>query len=242
MASDQSITSRHDHSVTDRTPVHIGLPFAPRAPLRAALAELIFRAGFRNLPVRVILPDGQRWGGGGADTPVMYLARPAEFFRRIGTDANIGLGEAYQAGDWRSPDLVDLLTVLADRLATAIPPWAQTLRLQLQRRRRHPHANTIAVARRNAAAHYDLFNETLIRVRRSVGSGLGACVPRIISLTRRYAGRPLYEGNHGHLCSHDAQPSPDSQRGGRCAAPSELLATAHARSAPLPGTTKISAR
>jgi hypothetical protein len=53
----------------------------------------------------------------------MYLARPAEFFRRIGTDANIGLGEAYQAGDWRSPDLVDLLTVLADRLATAIPPW-----------------------------------------------------------------------------------------------------------------------
>jgi len=182
--------------------------------------------------VRVILPDGQRWGGGGADTPVMYLARPAEFFRRIGTDANIGLGEAYQAGDCRSPDLVDLLTVLADRLATAIPPWAQTLRLQLQRRRRHPHANTIAVARRNAAAHYDLSNETLIGVRRSVGSGLGACVPRIISLTRRYAGRPLYEGDHGHLCSHDAQPSPDSQRGGRCAAPSELLATAHARWSP----------
>jgi hypothetical protein len=60
MARDQGITSRHDHSVTDRTPVHIGLPFAPRAPLRAALAELIFRAGFRNLPVRVILPDGQR--------------------------------------------------------------------------------------------------------------------------------------------------------------------------------------
>jgi len=116
MASDQGITSRHDHSVTDRTPDHIGLPFAPRVPLRAALAELIFRAGFRTLPVRVILPDGQRWGGGGADTPVMYLARPAEFFRRIGTDANIGLGEAYQAGDWVSPDLVDLLTVSADRL------------------------------------------------------------------------------------------------------------------------------
>jgi len=103
MASDQGITSRHDHSVTDRTPVHIGLPFAPRAPLRAALAELIFRAGFRNLPVRVILPDGQRWGGGGADTPVMYLARPAEFFRRIGTDANVGLGEAYQAGTGAAP-------------------------------------------------------------------------------------------------------------------------------------------
>jgi len=105
-----------------------------------------------------MLPDGQRWGAGGTDTPVMYLARPTEFFRRIATDANIGLGEAYQAGDWHSPDLADLLTVFADRLATAIPPWAQTLRLRTQRLHRHPQANTIAAARRNAAAHYDLSN------------------------------------------------------------------------------------
>jgi cyclopropane-fatty-acyl-phospholipid synthase len=89
----------------------------------------------------------------------MHLARPTEFFRRIGTDANIGLGEAYQAGDWHSPDLADLLTVFANRLATAVPPWAQTLRLRTQRLRSHPQANTIAAARRNAAAHYDLSNE-----------------------------------------------------------------------------------
>ena len=165
MASDQVVTSRRDHPVTDqpaatyRTPVHIGPSFAPRAPLRAALTQFIFRAGVRKLPVRVMLPGGRSWGGGGPDTPVMYLARPAEFFRRIATDANIGLGEAYQAGDWHSPDLADLLTVFANRLATAVPPWAQTLRLRTQRLRRHPQANTIAAARRNAAAHYDLSNE-----------------------------------------------------------------------------------
>jgi cyclopropane-fatty-acyl-phospholipid synthase len=89
----------------------------------------------------------------------MYLARPTEFFRRIGTDANIGFGEAYQAGDWHSPDLAELLTVFANRLATAVPPWAQTLRLRVQGLRSHPQANTIAAARRNAAAHYDLSNE-----------------------------------------------------------------------------------
>ena len=165
MASDQVVTSRRDHPVTDqsaathRTIIHIGPSSAHRAPARAAVARLIFRAGVRSLPVRVMLPDGRSWGGGGPDTPVMYLARPAEFFRRIATDANIGLGEAYQAGDWHSPDLADLLTVFANRLATAVPPWAQTLRLRTQGLRSHPQANTIAAARRNAAAHYDLSNE-----------------------------------------------------------------------------------
>jgi cyclopropane-fatty-acyl-phospholipid synthase len=145
--------------LADRAPVHTGLISTRRAPVRAALARLIFRAGVRSLPVRVVLPDGRRWGDGGPDTPVMYLARPTEFFRRIGTDANIGLGEAYQAGDWHSSNVADLLTVFANRLATTVPPWAQTLRLRTQRLRRHPQANTIPAARRNAAAHYDLSNE-----------------------------------------------------------------------------------
>jgi cyclopropane-fatty-acyl-phospholipid synthase len=165
IASDQAPTSRYDHpgldrpAATHRAAVYFGPPSAPRAPVRAALARLIFRAGVRSLPVRVMLPGGRNWGGGGPGTPVMYLARPTEFFRRIGTDANIGFGEAYQAGDWHSPDLADLLTVFANRLAAAVPPWAQTLRLGMQGVRHHPRNNTIAAARRNAAAHYDLSNE-----------------------------------------------------------------------------------
>ncbi len=165
MAGDHAPNSRCDDPVghrpatIHRTSVHFGPPSAQRAPVRAALARLLFRVGVRGLPLRVTLPGGRRWGGGGPDTAVMYLARPTEFFRRLGTDANIGLGEAYQAGDWHSPDLADVLTVFANRLATAVPPWAQTLRRWLQGLRHHPQANTIGTARRNAAAHYDLSNE-----------------------------------------------------------------------------------
>jgi cyclopropane-fatty-acyl-phospholipid synthase len=155
-ASDQ-VTDRA--VATRRTIVHIGPPPAPRAPVRAALAQVIFQAGVRNLPVRVILPDGSTWGSGGPEGPIMYLVRPTEFFRRLGTDANIGFGEAYQAGDWHSPNLTDLLTVFAGRLATAVPAWAQTLRLRVQGRRHSPQANTIAAARHNVEAHYDLSNE-----------------------------------------------------------------------------------
>ena len=71
----------------------------PRAPVRASVAELVFRTGVRRMPIRVELPDGQRWGAGGPADPVMQVARPAELFRRLGMDANIGFGEAYQAGD-----------------------------------------------------------------------------------------------------------------------------------------------
>src|SRR5450755_3010928 len=102
----------------DARPVPVDVP---QAPVRAKAAELIFRAGVRRMPIRVELPDGRRWGAGGPDDPVMVLARPSELFRRIGRDANIGLGEAYQAGDWSSPQLADLLTAFATQLTTVIP-------------------------------------------------------------------------------------------------------------------------
>lgn len=135
-------------------PVHV-----PWAPVRASVAELIFRTGVRRMPIRVELPDGQRWGAGGPDDPVMQIARPAELFRRLGLDANIGFGEAYQAGDWSSPQLADLLTTMATQLTTAVPPGLQGLRVWAQRVRGHLESNTRSVARRNVEAHYDLSNE-----------------------------------------------------------------------------------
>jgi cyclopropane-fatty-acyl-phospholipid synthase len=111
------------------------------------------------MPIRVELPDGQRWGAGGELDPVMVVARPDELFRRLGRDANIGFGEAYQAGDWSSPQLADLLTAFATQLATVIPPGLQELRVWAQRVRRHVETNTAAVSLRNTSAHYDLSNE-----------------------------------------------------------------------------------
>ena len=131
----------------------------PRTPVRAKTAELIFRAGVRRMPIRVELPDGRRWGAGGPDDPLMLLARPSELFRRIGRDANIGFGEAYQAGDWSSPQPADLLTAFATQLTTVVPPSLQGLRIWAQRIRGHLESNTAAVARRNTHAHYDLSNQ-----------------------------------------------------------------------------------
>jgi cyclopropane-fatty-acyl-phospholipid synthase len=110
------------------------------------------------MPIRVELLDGQRWGAGGPDDPVMHIARPAELFRRLGVDANIGFGEAYQAGDWTSPQLADLLTAMATQLTT-VPPGLQGLRIRAQRMRGRLESNTRSVARRNVEAHYDLSNE-----------------------------------------------------------------------------------
>ncbi|MEO6713160.1 MAG: cyclopropane-fatty-acyl-phospholipid synthase family protein [Mycobacteriales bacterium] len=126
--------------------------------LRAAVAELIFRALVRKLPIRVELPGGRRWGAGGQDAPTMTIARPAALFERLGRDANIGMGEAYQAGDWDSPDLADLLTVFASTL-NAVPPALQSLRHRAQRVRAWRDSNTPVVSRRNTSAHYDLSNE-----------------------------------------------------------------------------------
>jgi cyclopropane-fatty-acyl-phospholipid synthase len=140
---------------------HAGMPrppAAPRGPVGARLARLVFRAGVARMPVRVLLPDGRQWGSGGPSAPVMQIVRPAEFFARIGRDGNIGFGEAYVAGDWSAARPADLLTAFAERLAR-IPPAAQRLRLWAQRVGDGREANTAAVARRNTRAHYDLSNE-----------------------------------------------------------------------------------
>jgi cyclopropane-fatty-acyl-phospholipid synthase len=140
---------------------HAGVPVPPdpaEGPVRARLAGLVFRAGVQRMPVRVLLRDGRQWGAGGPSAPVMRIARPADFFARIGRDGNIGFGEAYVAGDWTTSRPADLLTAFADRLAR-IPPGAQRLRMRAQRVGGAREANTAAVARRNTHAHYDLSNE-----------------------------------------------------------------------------------
>jgi cyclopropane-fatty-acyl-phospholipid synthase len=89
----------------------------------------------------------------------MVIARPAALFRRIGSDANIGFGESYQAGDWSSTRLADVLTAFATQLNTAVPPPLQGLRVWAQRMRGRLESNTAVVAQRNISAHYDLSNE-----------------------------------------------------------------------------------
>jgi cyclopropane-fatty-acyl-phospholipid synthase len=134
----------------------------PRAPLRAAIARMIFEHAVQPVPVRVTYPDGQMLGGGSETSPEFELVRPAAFFARLGRDAKVGFGEAYMAGDWRSgpgTDLADLLTPFAARLATLVPAPLQKLRAFVDKRVPHNHENTPDGSRNNIAAHYDLSND-----------------------------------------------------------------------------------
>ena len=97
----------------------------PHAPFRATAAERLFRHAAGRLPVTVSFPDGSRLGLGG---PLMRVVRPESFFHRLGAQGNIGFGEAYMAGDWDSPDLAEVLTPFAARMATLVPPPLQALR------------------------------------------------------------------------------------------------------------------
>ena len=110
---------------TDVNPKWRGCSPPSRAPLRAAIARPMIRRAVAGLPLRVQFPDGVRFGAGGATDPQMVVHRPEAFFARLASDAKIGFGEAYMAGDWDTgpgTDLADLLTPLARNVTTMVPP------------------------------------------------------------------------------------------------------------------------
>lgn len=131
----------------------------PAKPLRAAVARRLVKRAVKRLPIQVHLPDGSTWGAGHADDPALTLVRPDAFFARLGTGGLIGFGEAYQAGDWDTDDLAGLLTVMASRIATLIPPRLQKLRHVVLHVRPDHQDNTIEGSRENIQAHYDLSND-----------------------------------------------------------------------------------
>ena len=90
----------------------------------------------------------------------MTCIRP-RFFQRVMLAADVGFGESYVDGDWTSPDLVALLSLLSLReevvddrsLWSALPARIVNLISHLRR------TNTPAGSRRNIREHYDLSNE-----------------------------------------------------------------------------------
>jgi cyclopropane-fatty-acyl-phospholipid synthase len=164
-----------------------GLFTPPHAAVHAAAARAIVRRAVRRLPLRLAFPDGDRWGGGGPDSPTLRVTRPDAFFARLGRDGLIGLGEAWMtgdltAGDWRpsgatrgvserigtldpvvldaaTDELADALTVLAGRLTRLVPKPLQVLRRLWQAHQPATERNTVTGARQNIHRHYDLSND-----------------------------------------------------------------------------------
>ncbi|MGZ0152208.1 class I SAM-dependent methyltransferase [Kribbella sp. WER1] len=129
--------------------------------MRARLARLIVDRILDQVPVRAVYPDGTVRGGGGADAPVLQIVRPQALYGRLARSPKIGLGEAYQAGDWRAgdgTDLGELLTPFAARVAELVPHSLVRFRRVVDQRMPGRQRNTPTGARSNIRAHYDLSN------------------------------------------------------------------------------------
>ncbi|MFF3834124.1 class I SAM-dependent methyltransferase [Streptomyces sp. NPDC002458] len=137
-----------------RWPDVAALPRASRT--RTALAERLVRRALARLPLRARIAGRDSVGLGG---PLMEIREPDAFFRRIGASGLIGFGESYMAGEWDSPDLVGVLTVLAGNAAGLVPAPLQKLRSLWALRQPAAQTNTPEGARDNISHHYDLSND-----------------------------------------------------------------------------------
>ncbi|OBC04194.1 cyclopropane-fatty-acyl-phospholipid synthase [Mycobacterium sp. 852013-50091_SCH5140682] len=154
---------------TDITPAQQGptrwrdidrVPRGPRVRLGAPIAESLFRRATRDLPLRVDYSDTPlAESAADAASPRLVVHRPDHFFARLAAAGLIGFGESYMAGDWSSPDLAAVLTVLAAGIDTLVPAPLHRLRHLCLPRVPRSHYGTRADARANIAHHYDLSNE-----------------------------------------------------------------------------------
>ena len=143
-----------DNTLSLPLPARAGLPASAR-PLLRLLERL------EGGSLELSLPDGscRIFAGAGPRHAVMEI-RDWAVFDAVLARGDIGLAEAWLDGQWESPDLAALLTLLAenrDALARALYGSAWSL---FGARLRHAfNANTRAGSRRNILAHYDLGND-----------------------------------------------------------------------------------
>ena len=144
---------------TTSTPIArpIDLPSDAPASARAVL-KLLLRLRHGSLTLQ--LPDGRMQRFGGQTLPhatlVLHNWRPCSAALRSG---DIGFAESFIAGDWSTPNLVELLRVLVKNRAEVedviYGTWAGRL---LYRIKHLLHRNTRANSQKNIHAHYDLGN------------------------------------------------------------------------------------
>ena len=146
-------------STTTRSTVFPSLPPAAPAAARAVFSLL------KNLPRGVLdvqLPDGsvRHFGQAAPDAPRATIRlRNWNACSAALRSGDIGFAESFIAGDWSSPDLVALMTLLAanrDAIDTIVyGSWWGAL---LHRAKHLLQRNSRAGSKRNIHAHYDLGN------------------------------------------------------------------------------------
>ena len=112
--------------------------------------------------IEASLPDGsvRRLGGRGEGTRAELVLRDWRAVLRLATGGSVGWYQAWEAGEWDSPDPVALFALFMENGTTlgnagrAHGPW------RLAARALHwLHRNTKAGSKRNIHAHYDLGND-----------------------------------------------------------------------------------
>jgi len=137
-------------------------PGVPRIgdPRRRLVERLIPPLAVGTL--RIVLPNGgivQRIGAESGPEATLRLHRWRGLARLL-VGGDIGFGEAFVAGDWSSPDLVELLRLAARNLGALDARLRGSPLLRVAARLRHlAHRNSKAGSKRNIVAHYDLGND-----------------------------------------------------------------------------------
>jgi len=119
-------------------------------------------AGLTRGSIQATLPDGsvRIYGGRAPGFEAVVVLRSWRALLRLATGGSVGWYQAWEAGEWDSPDPVALFALFTDNALTignaarAHGPWRIAARL-LHRL----HRNTRAGSLRNIQAHYDLGND-----------------------------------------------------------------------------------
>ncbi|MEY4690452.1 MAG: hypothetical protein RIT19_777 [Verrucomicrobiota bacterium] len=117
--------------------------------------------------LRMLCPDGSsREFGAPGQTPAAEIhVRRWRFFTRCAVGGDMGFGEAYQDGDWETPDLAAVIAWFCANVEQA-PSMSGSARKRLRftllnaanRLRHFLNRNSLTGSRANIAAHYDLGN------------------------------------------------------------------------------------
>ncbi len=127
---------------------------------RNARAVLNLLEKIRHGTLEVHLPDGSHRCCGNGGTSVTLAINNWQVFDQILERGDVGFAEAWIDGDWTTPDLPALLTLLAnnrDALSHAV--YGQWWSLLSARVRHLFNDNSRSGSKRNIMAHYDLGND-----------------------------------------------------------------------------------
>ncbi len=131
-----------------------------RVPRLARLACSL-AASIRYGSLQITFPDGSRYRiFGTEDGPAGVVEiHDWRFFRKVVQAGDVGVGEAFMAGYWSSPDVTTFLeTFCVNQESTLAALQGRPFTRFLLSARHWLNANTRRGSRRNISAHYDLGN------------------------------------------------------------------------------------